>query len=237
MDRLINSGKVSRGYLGINIQPLTPDLAKEFNLPDESSGVLVSGVMPDSAAARAGVQDGDVILELNAKKVSDPRTLQLLVSQTAPGTKVTLRILRGEEKGNPAEQTLTVTLAELPEEALARRGQGPPEERGRSNIDALDGVEVSDIDAAARRQFDIPRSVRGALVVNVDPDSAAAQAGLQQGDVLVEINRQPVRGADDAVALSGKAKGDRVLLRVWSRGDGSLGGTRYLVIEKSKPKP
>ena len=88
MDRLITSGRVARGYLGINIQPLTPELAKEFNLPDESSGVLVGGVSANSAAAKAGVEEGDVIVDLNGKKVTDPRKLSLLVAQTAPGSKV-----------------------------------------------------------------------------------------------------------------------------------------------------
>ncbi len=236
MDQLIRSGKVARGYLGINIQPLTPELAKEFNLPDESSGVLVGGVGPNSAAEKAGVKDGDVIIELNGKKVTDPRNLQLMVSQTAPGTQVTVRVLRGEPGQKASEKTLTARLGELPRDMMAARGRTAPGEPGQSNMDALDGVSVADLDAAARRQFNIPGNIRGALVVNVDQDSNAAEAGLQQGDVIVEINRQPVRDADSAVALSEKAKGDRVLLRVWSRPGGDPGGTRYLTVDNSKAK-
>ena len=236
MDRLISSGKVARGFLGINIQPLTPDLAKEFNLPDESNGVLVSGLTPNSAAAKAGLQDGDVVVEFNGKKVPDPRALQLLVAETAPGTRVKLRVLRGAAGSRPAEKTLTATLAELPQEALASRGRNNSEDGGQQGSDALDGVEVTDLDAAARRQLDIPRTVQGALVVNVDPDSNAAQAGLSQGDVITEINRQRIRAADDAVALTKKIKGQKFLLRVWSKGPGGIGGTRYLVVENSKQK-
>jgi serine protease Do len=103
-------------------------------------------------------------------------------------------------------------------------------------MDALDGVEVTDLDNSSRRQLEVPRTVRGALVVNVDPDSNAAQAGLRQGDVLVEINRQPVRTADDAVKLSESAKGDRILVRVWSRMPNGVGGTRYLVVDNAKHK-
>jgi serine protease Do len=235
MDRLIETGHVTRGYLGINIQPLTPELAKEFNLPDESSGVLVGGVTPNSAAAKAGVQDGDVIVALNGKKVTDPRNLQLLVAQTPPGTPVKLEVLRGEPGHKPAEKTLTATLGELPEQKLARKSNTPNESNG-SNMDALDGVSVADIDSAARRRFNIPSNTRGALVVNVDPNSTAAEAHLQPGDVIIEINRQPVRNADDAVALSDKVKGERVLLRVWSRGDGGPGGTRYIAVENAKSK-
>jgi serine protease Do len=236
MDRLITSGRVARGFLGINIQPLTPELAKEFNLPDESSGVLVGGVTANSAAGKAGVQDGDVIVEFNGKKVTDPRKLQLLVAQTAPGTKINLRVLRGSSDGKPAEKTMTATLAELPKEAMASRSRGAPDEGGQSTPDALDGVEVTDLDAATRRQLEVPRAVQGALVVNVDPDSSAARAGLSQGDVITEINRQRVRSADDAVALTQKAKEERLLLRVWSRSGAGTVGTRYLVVDNSKTR-
>jgi len=237
MDRITTEGKVTRGFLGINIQPLTPALAKEFNLPDESSGVLVGGASPDSAAEKAGLKDGDVILEFNGKKVTDPRSLQLLVAQTAPGTKVTLRILRSEAGDKPAEKSVTATLQELPREALSPTGRGGPGEHRQSDKDALDGVEVTDLDARTRRSLDIPTNIRGALVVNVDQDSSSAEAGLRAGDIILEMNRQPVRNADEAVALSEKVKGDRVLLRVWSQGGGGgLGGTHYVVVNNSKRK-
>jgi len=237
MDRLISSGKVVRGYLGINIQPLTPELAREFNLPDESSGVLVGEVSPGSPAAKAGLQDGDVVLDFNGKKVADPRNLQLLVSQTAPGSKITLRLLRSEAGHKAAERSVTATLGELPAEALASGDRKTPGQRGQQDMDALDGVEVTDLDSSTRRQLDVPRTLHGALVVNVDPDSTAAEAGLRQGDVIVEINRQQVRNANDAVALTQRVKGDRLLLRVWSRGaEGRPGGTRYLVVDNSKRK-
>jgi serine protease Do len=237
MDRLIDSGRVSRGYLGINIQPLTPELAKEFNLPDESSGVLVGGVTGNSAAAKAGLEDGDVVVEFNGKKVTDPRSLQLLVAQTAPGSKVTLRVLRGAAGSKASEKTVTATLGELPQEALASLNRNAPEEGSQQGTDALAGVEVSDLDTATRRQLGVPRTVQGALVVNIDADSNAAESGLSQGDVIMEIDRQRVRNADEAVALSQKVKGDRVLVRVWSKGGGGgTGGTRYLVVDNSKHK-
>jgi serine protease Do len=236
MDRLITYGKVTRGYLGINIQALTPELAKEFNLPDESSGVLVGGITPNGAASRAGLHDGDVIVAFSGKKVTDPSNLQLAVAQTAPGSKVTLRVLRSEAGGRPVEKEISATLGELPQEALASQTGKTPGEGGQQTMDALDGVEVTDIDSGARKQFDIPRNIHGALVVNVDSGSNAAEAGLRQGDVLVEINRQPVHSADDAVTLSQNVKGERVLLRVWTRGAGGMGGTRYVAVENSKHK-
>ncbi len=237
MDRLITTGKVTRGYLGINIQPLTPQLAKQFGLPDESSGVLIGGVSPNSAAAKSGVQAGDVITQLNGKKVTDPRALQLLVAQSPPGSKVTMQVLRSQPGRKATEKTLTATLGELPQDLLAASRRTGPNDRQQQNMDALDGVEVADIDAAARRELNIPRNVQGALVVNVDPSSAAAEAGLRQGDVVVEINRQAIHNADEAVALSEKVKGDdQVLLRVWSRGAGGQGGTRYVAVENAKKK-
>jgi serine protease Do len=158
------------------------------------------------------------------------RQLRLLVSQTAPGRKVTLRLLRdGKEK------TLTATLGEMPKEELARNGQLQPGERGQSKTDALDGVEVTDLDAQARREADIPNQVRGALVTKVEEDSNAAEAGLRAGDVIIEIDRQAVHNSDEAVALSEKVKGDRILLRVWRGGEGR-GGMLFLSVDNTKRK-
>lgn len=237
MDRLVTEGKVTRGYLGINIQPLTPELAKLFHLPDESSGVMVGGVSPDSAAEKAGLKDGDVILELNGKKVSDPASLQLLVAQTPPGTQVNLRILRSAENGKPSEKNVAAMLAELPKEYLVTDEGGNPKQHSQSGTDALDGVEVTDLDARVRRQVEIPRNVQGALVSNVSQDSNAAEAGLRPGDVILEIDHHPVKGSDEAVQLAEKAKGDQILLRVWSRPGGrGPGGTKFLPVDNTKHK-
>jgi serine protease Do len=231
MDRLIVEGRVSRGYLGISIQPLTRELAKEFGLADESSGVLVGGVSPNSAAAKAGLKEGDVVVDVGGRKVSDPQGLQLVIAQTPPGTKVDLRILRGETGGKPTEKILHVTLGELPREFAQARGIPSIEDSGKR--DALDGVEVADLDNRTRQQFTIPNNVRGALVTDVDDQSNAAEAGLRPGDVILEINRQPVRSAQDAVDLSEKAEGERILLRVWSSRGGGPGGTRYIVVDNT----
>ena len=123
----------------------------------------------------------------------------------------------------------------MPKEELARNGQKQPGDRGQSKTDALDGVGVTDLDAQARREADIPGNVRGALVTKVDEDCNAAEAGLQAGDVIVEINHEPVRTADDAVALSEKVKGDRILLRVWRSGEGR-GGMLFLSVDNTKRK-
>jgi len=228
MDRLVTDGKVTRGYLGVSLQPVTPDLAREFKLSDES-GALVGGVQADTPAADSGLKEGDVIIEFNGKKVADVRHLRLMVAQTPPKTKVTFTIIRdGKEK------TLTATLATLPEE-LGGGSSGGQTQSGESKADALDGVGIADLDAHTRRQGDIPASVHGAVITNIESDSAAEEAGLRAGDVIVEVNHQPVRNADDVIEIAHKAKGGRLLLRVWSNTDG-MGGTHYVVVDSSKRK-
>jgi serine protease Do len=230
MERLISEGKVSRGFLGLGLQlEMTPRLVKEFNLPN-MNGALVTTVQPDSPAAKAGFEEADFVTEFNGQKLKDMRQLRLLVSQTAPGKTVKLKVLR-EGK----ERILIATLGEIPKEMLTHGGQPQPTERGKSEKDALDGVEVSDLDPQAQREAGVPDNIRGALVTSVDQDSNAADAGLRAGDVIVEINRQPVRSADDAVALSEKAKTDSIRLRVWRGGDGR-GGMLFLSVDNTKRK-
>ncbi|MCX7824806.1 MAG: DegQ family serine endoprotease [Verrucomicrobiae bacterium] len=221
MERIIADGKVTRGYLGVMIQPVTADLAKEFKLSDHG-GALIAEVTKDSPADKAGLKVGDVVIEFNGKKVTDSRHLRLMVAQTIPDTKVPLKVIRDAK-----EQTFTVKLAELPsEKGLAKAGGRSGGLRRGAQADPLDGVAVEDLDARSRREFDIPSHVRGALVTDVDPASPAAAAGLREGDVILEINRQPVNNADEAVHLSERIRGDRVLLRIWSRG-----GSRYVIVE------
>ena len=131
----------------------------------------------------------------------------------------------------------------MPAELLASSSQGgsrggsTAKPRSQSNFDALDGVEVIDLDARTRRQFDIPANIFGALVVNVDQDSNAAEAGLRLGDVILEIDRHPVANANAAVELSEKAKGDQILLRVWGQpSEGGPAGTHYLPVDNIKHK-
>ncbi len=217
MERLVTDGKVTRGYLGVMIQPVTPDLAKAFDVTD-AVGALVGQVNEGSPADKAGLKEGDVITQFNGKKVEDSRHLRLMVSQTPPDTDAKLEIIRdGKAK------TLTVKVGELPKEGLARAGGSL--QRGPGG-DVLDGVTVDDLDARTRRQFNIPNSVDGALVTQVDPTSSAAAAGLRPGDVIVEIDRKPVANADEAVRRSKGIERDTVLLRVWSQS-----GSRYVVVK------
>jgi len=241
MDRIIKEGKVTRGFLGVNIQNLTPELAKKFGYPDQADGVLIGGIARNSPAERVGLQKGDLLFELDGKKISNPRDLSLTVAQAAPGTKVNLRVLHSEPGRKPIERVVDATLGELPQETkLTPTGRNHPthHQRNRSSKDSLDGVEVVDLDAATQREASIPGDMHGALVVRVDPDANAAEAGLHAGDIILEIERQPVRNGGDAVKLSEQAKGDSILLNVWSHPDKDsnidTGGTRYLLVDNTK---
>ena len=229
MDSIIQFGKVTRGFLGISLAPeITAQLAKKFGLKNRS-GALVNDVVTGTPAARAGVQPGDVVLEFNGRKVPDSRQFRLWVSQTPPNTRVSLKVIR-----EGAERSFNLTLGQLPGDTLA----GEPG-RGRSETapkpDALDGVEVGDLDARTRRQMSVPANVQGALVSAVDPDSTSAEAGLREGDIIQEINRQKVKNAQEAIDLSEKLRSDQsTLLRVWSARGGN-GGSQYLVVEPTRP--
>jgi len=225
MERINQEGRVVRGYLGVYVQPVTRELAKAFNLADQS-GALLGGVSPGTPAGRAGLKEGDVIVEFNGKKVADSRHLRLMVAETRPNTKANVKLLR-EGK----EVVTSVTIGELPPEHAAAPG---PRGRGatpKGDALSLEGVEVGDLDGRIRQQFGIPSDVVGALVMNVDPGTPAFDAGLRPGDVILEMNRQKVHNAREAIQLSRKIK-DRALLRVWSKS-----GSRFLVFETGrKPK-
>jgi serine protease Do len=221
MEGLVKDGRVVRGFMGVNIQDLTPTLAKEFDVKD-AKGALVAGVTSKSPAEKAGLREGDIITEFNGKAVKDSRHLKLQVAQIVPGTSVPVKVLRdGKTK------SLDVTVKELPGTELASKKNSNDDTRNSS--DALDGVAVADIDTAAKQQFKLPSNVNGAVVTQVDPNSAAFEAGLREGDVIQEINRKPVKSAEDAVQLTENVKDRRTLLRVWSKG-----GSRYVVVDENK---
>ncbi|MEO6568217.1 MAG: DegQ family serine endoprotease [Opitutaceae bacterium] len=229
MDSIVQEGKVVRGYVGVSLNPeFTLALAESFNLKS-NQGALVSEVVEDSPAAKAGLKSGDVIVELNGKPVADNQRLRFGIAEIRPGTDATLKILRDGK-----DQTIKVKVGDLPgEDRLARRDGGPADQDEGS----LNGVGVSDLSPAARNEFDIPAKVRGALVTQVDPNSPAAIAGLSPGDVIQEINGKPVRTSEEAVKLTEKTETGKTRLKLWSRG-----GTHYLVVDETeaasaKPKP
>jgi serine protease Do len=204
---LAAKGKVTRGWLGVSIQPLTPELAKSFGLK-EPNGVLISDVMQQSPAATAGITSGDVIIEFDKKKVDSPQELQKVVAATPPGRAVPLKVWR--DKG---EKTLEIKIGETPDETVALK----PTNKGKSLL----GLDVRPITPELARQLNL-RTPDGVIVFSVDDESAASEAGLQRGDVIREVNRQKVRSVQDFEKVTKDVKdGDRVTVLL-QRGPQSL---------------
>jgi serine protease Do len=209
MESLVKTGKVTRGYLGATIGPVTPELAQEFKAPD-TSGALVQDVSPGGPAAKAGLKPGDIIRKFNGQTVGDSAELLAMVASTNPGTPVSLEVLRN---GQP--QTVTVTLEQRPNN-LAYAG-GP----SRSpNEGALRGVAVQNLTAELRKQLGVPSETHGVVVTEVDPGSPAAQY-LTQGDIIMSINRHDVNSVADFNKLAADAKG-QTLLRIMRQGQAAF---------------
>ena len=214
-ESIIKSGAVHHGYLGISMNDVTPDNSTFFNLPD-ATGAIVSQVTPDSPASQAGLKRGDVLRELNGSKIKNGGALQVVVSQTAPGTDIKLGILRD---GKP--ETLTVKVGEFKgEKQVAENGDNSSQKKGKL------GVSVGDLNDDLREQMNLPAQVKGAAVQSVRPGSPADDAGLAPGDVIEEVNRKPVQSAEQfADTVRAIPAGKDVLLLVWSRG-----GSTYRVL-------
>lgn len=220
MHSLITDGHVTRGYLGVLIQDITPALAKQFEL-DGVKGALVGDVTPNSPAAKAGIKSGDVIVEFNGKPVAQSRQLKLAVGLSKPGQTIPVKISR-----DGSAKTVQVTIKSLPENNEVAQNSSHGEDTG-----VLTGVAVDDLTSEMRSELRVPASVKGALVVEVAPDSAAAEAGLQRGDIIQEINRKPVRDAQGLVELTRKAEDKATLLRVWREGS-----SRFVVVDETHSK-
>jgi serine protease Do len=210
--QLIAHGSVEHGYLGIGMNDVTPDNAHFFNLQD-ASGAVVSQVYPDSPASRAGLETGDVITELNGKKVQNANDLQVTVSELAPGAKLDLGILR-----NGKSMTVATTLAQYHEKGeMASADEAQGDKKGKL------GLSVGELTQDARQQLRVPASVHGVAVESVRPASPADEAGLEPGDVIEEVDRKPAGSAEEfANAVHASPDGKDMLLLVWSRGGASF---------------
>jgi serine protease Do len=211
---LIAHGKVSHGYLGISMNDVTPANASFFNLKD-ASGAIVAQVIPDSPASSAGLKSGDVIDQLNGHKIADGSALQVAVSQDKPGDTVQLGILRN---GQPL--TLSVKVGEYKKPGT-QVAENEGSQDGKANTGKL-GLAVDDLNQDARQQLQVPAELKGAAIANVRPGSPADDAGLQPGDVVLEVNRKPVISAEQfSNAVHANPAGKDLLLLVWSKGNNS----------------
>jgi len=205
---LASRGRVSRGWLGVALQPLTPELARSFNAKDK--GVLVADVVPDSPASKAGLKPGDVLLEFDGKKTEEPADSQRAVGLASPGTSAKVKLWR-----DSAEHTLELKIGEAPDEREVQQRTGT-----RAAPSAL-GMDVRPITQDMARQLNL-RNTEGVIVSRVEEGSSAAEAGIQRGDVIREINRQKVKGLSDYDRLTREAKdGDRLTVLL-QRGQMSL---------------
>jgi len=213
MEQLVSKGKVTRGYLGVSIQEVTPALAKAFGLPS-AEGALIGDVTADGPGGKAGLQKGDVIVGLNGQPISDYQELRLRVSQSAPGETAKLDIYRNGQK-----RQISVTLTELPDQQAAAK------ETPEATEDAMQGVQVQALTPDLAEQLKVPASTHGVVVTRVDPDSAAAEGTLQRGDVIQEVNHKPIATPEQLRAAVHDA-GNQPLLLLVNR----QGLTAYVVI-------
>ncbi|MBZ5559646.1 MAG: DegQ family serine endoprotease [Acidobacteriia bacterium] len=210
MEQLRSKGKVTRAQLGVTVQGVTSDIAQSLGLK-ETRGAIVSGVTPGSAADKAGVKRGDVIESFNGQAVHDTNTLRNRVAEAGPGSAADLLVVR-----DGSERHVKVTLDEANPERVARAQQG--EERGAADGDdtAALGVSVSPLTPDVAARLRAPRDAHGLVVEDVDPDGRAASAGIQSGDIIQEVNRQPVKSVEDLRAALKKSS-DRPTLMLINR--------------------
>jgi serine protease Do len=201
MDEILKNGKVVRAYLGIVPQDVTPSLGKAFGEKD-LRGALVGDVSPNSPAQKSGLQRGDIILELNGTPVNDANQLRMSISMMQPGANVKLTVMR-----NGSEREVAVTLGELPTKEASAKGNSQGSESS-----ALSGVSVENLDPDTARQVGVPANTQGVVVTDISPSSPAAGSGLQRGDVIQEVNHQPVKNTSDFERAVRNSKEENLLL-------------------------
>jgi serine protease Do len=216
MQSLREKGRVVRGYIGASVQTLTPELAEAMKLKGQLAGALVGEVAPKTPSEKAGMKTGDVITAVNGKKISDARELRLMIGSMAPGSKAQMQVNReGQTK------TFDIQLAEMPAGVTEEGGpEASPEESAQpEKTTVFGGVAVADITHDIRSALNLPKDVQGAVIVEVDADSPAGKAGLREGDVIQEVNKQRVKNAKDLVGVSKQLKpNEKILIRVYSQG-------------------
>jgi serine protease Do len=208
---LRDKGRVTRGWLGVSIQPLTPELARSFGSKD-AKGVLINEVMPDSPAAKSGLKPGDILLEFEGRPMEGPGDLQRAVGFFSPDRSAKVKIWRDQ-----AEKTVEVKVGQAPDERQAQQQQRPGSGRARSML----GLEVRPVTPEIARQLNL-RTTDGVIVVRVEDGTSAAEAGVQRGDVVKQLNGQNVRTIADFERLTRDMKEGDPLTVLLQRGAMSL---------------
>ncbi|MDJ0668657.1 MAG: DegQ family serine endoprotease [Desulfobacterales bacterium] len=211
--QLKDSGEVSRGWLGVGIQNLTPELSEYYGI-DRKEGVLVTQIYEGDPADEAGIREGDIIVGLDGREIKTSRELSRYVAEAGVGSKLKIALIR-----DGRQKTVRVKLAKRPD-------QEPTLARGESRSDGM-GLRVREIDPQIAEQLGVDPDQSGVVIVRIDPESAIAQAGVRRGDIIIEINRKPVDDLKDYQALVRKIdQGDTVqmLLR---RGGGAMLAVKF----------
>ncbi len=222
MDQIEKNGKVSRGYMGVTLQSVTPELAPQFGLK-EAKGAVVADVTPGAPGAKAGLKSGDVITGIDGKKVEGSDDLTMDVISHAPGTSVNLDVLRN---GQPAK--VTVTLGTRPtgiewgkDNNNGGNSGNDNEDNGNTGNTTARGISVETLTPDLAQQVGVPAAVHGVVVDSIDPDSPAADANLSRGVVITAVDRHPVNNAQEFKRLMAEAQGKPALLTV-NTGNGNL---------------
>jgi serine protease Do len=211
MEQLVKTGKVVRGWLGVSIQELTPELATQFGIGD-TKGVLVSDIMDDSPAKKGGVERADVIVEFDGKPMDSPTHLRNAVAQTPIGKKVSLRIIRDKKA-----KTLDVTIAEQPKSVAQAGSEGNGDVTAPTGV--LSDLEVRELTDDLAGRYGLKSTERGVVITRVKPGSTAEEMGVREGDIVVEVNRKPVTALKAYERIvSGLSKDQAVLLLLKRQG-------------------
>lgn len=210
MKQLVDTGKVTRGYLGVVMQPLTPQLAEALGV-QHRTGALIADLSPESPAAQAGVQRGDVIIGINGKSITDLSQLKLFIGSVQPGSTLHLKVVRGAE-----EVSLEVRLTER-KDAAANATQEVNEDD-----DTIDGAVLSELTPALRHELDLDDKANGVLLTNLDPSSDAAEAGLRPGDIIQTVNRNAVGDLRSLRTVLKAVEAKSVLLEVLREGSNTF---------------
>ena len=214
ISQIREKGKVIRGWIGVSVQTITPDMVEAFGLKN-TNGALVAEVIPGGPADSAGIKRGDVIISFDGKTINKMSDLPFTVAETSVGKTVPVKVIRDKK-----ELSLNVNVREMPEKTTASSGEAVPEEKL--------GITVHNITPELRSEFNI--KVRsGVIIVDVSPDSAASDAGLQPGDVIMEVNRTPVDNTGEYASAIKKSGKNKPVLFLIKRG----GQTFYVTIQVS----
>ncbi len=218
-EQLVKNGRVERALFGVETQPLEPDLIAAFNV---KQGALISEVRAGGPADKGGIKGGDVVTRVEQTEIKDHRQLQQMIARLAPGKEVTIAYVRD---GQPAETK--VKLGSASAEKAANNTERAGDIADTEGV--LDDVSIDEVTAEIREQLNVPSRIQGVLVTSVAPGGPSSRAGIQPGDIILELDRRAARTVEEAVKLSEEIKGPKILVQLWREGR-----VRLLVVDETK---